>query len=307
MSNKIYIIGHKSPDLDSVASAVAYAYLKNKTDKQNEYLPQMAGEANSETTYAFAKFGLAIPEIMTEVEGKKLILVDHNESSQIVDGFEKGEIISIVDHHKMKFENNSPIFIHVEPIGSTCTIIAKMFKCKGVEITKEMAGIMLSGILIDTVIAKSPTCIPADIKTMEELGKIIGVDYKDFGMELFKVRSNVSKLTPDEIINSDHKDFEINNKKFNVAQVETVDITEFDKLKKDLWSVLQAKKEAGKYHTVIFFITDIMNEGSQFLVLSDEPEKFETAFATKLENNECYLTGVLSRKKQVIPVLMENY
>lgn len=307
MQNTIYIVGHKSPDLDSIAAAVAYAELKNKIDSENKYVAVRSDEANMETKYAFEKFGIELPEVLNDAAGKKIILVDHNEKEQIIDNIDDAEIIEIVDHHKMKFEYGSPIFIHVEPIGSTCTILAKMFKNNNIEIPKDIAGIMLSAALIDTVITKSPTCTQGDVDIIKELSEIVGVDYTDFGIELFKIRSNVSSLPAMEILNSDQKDFDVNGKKFSISQVETVDLGELAPLTGKLFDVINTKKEEGAYHTVILFITDILNKGSRFLVVSNEPEKFEKTFNCKLENNECYLEGIMSRKKQVVPPLMESF
>jgi manganese-dependent inorganic pyrophosphatase len=307
MQNKIYIIGHKKPDLDSVAAAVSYAYLKNKVDSENEYIARIAGEANLETKYAFEKFGVELPEILSDAADKKIILVDHNETGQIIDNIEQAELIEIVDHHKVKFEYSSPIFIHIEPIGSSCTIIFKMFKQNGIDVSKDLAGIMLSAALIDTVITESPTCTEEDVEIIKELSEIVGVDYKEFGIELFKVRSNVSSLPPAEILGSDQKDFDINGKKFSISQVETVDLSELESLTDGLFKAINERKDGGGYHTVILFITDILNKGSRFLVVSDNSEKFEEIFGCKLENNECYLDGIMSRKKQVVPLLLEGF
>ncbi|MFH1187779.1 MAG: manganese-dependent inorganic pyrophosphatase [bacterium] len=307
MSNTIYIIGHKCPDLDSIAAAAAYAYLKNKIDPENKYIAVCAGEANMETKYAFEKFGIELPEILDNASGKKIILVDHNAKEEFAGNMEEVEIIEIIDHHKMKFEYGSPIFIHIEPIGSTCTILAKMFEINNVEIPKDLAGIMLSAALIDTVITKSPTCAQDDVEIIKKLSEVVGADYTEFGIELFKVRSNVRSLPAMEILRSDQKDFDINGKKFSISQVETVDLSEFENLTEKLFEAIKSKKEQGSYHSVILFITDILNKGSRFLVISDEPEKFEKTFGCKLENNECYIDGIMSRKKQVVPQLLENF
>lgn len=307
MKNTIYIVGHKSPDLDSVAAAVSFAYLKNKLDPENKYIAARSDEANMETKYAFEKFGVELPEALNDATGKKIILVDHNEKGQIIDNIDDAEIVEVVDHHKMKFEYGSPIFIHIEPMGSTCTILAKMFESSNIEIPKDIAGIMLSAALIDTVITKSPTCTQEDVEIIKKLSEAVGVDYMDFGIELFKIRSNVKSLPAMEILHSDQKDFDINGKKFSISQVETVDLGEIAPSTGKLFEAINAKKKEGEYHTVILFITDILNKGSRFLVASDEPEKFEETFNCKLENNECYVEGIMSRKKQVAPPLLENF
>lgn len=307
ISQNIYIIGHKKPDLDSMAAATSYAYLKNKIDFSGKYIACRAGDPNMETKYAYEKFGMKLPEFLDNTVDKKIILVDHNEKEQIVDNIKKAKLVEIVDHHKVKFEYDTPIFIHIEPIGSSCTIITKMFEQNGVDIPKNLAGIMLSAVLIDTVITKSPTCTEEDVEIIKKLSEILGVDYTKFGIELFKIRSNVSILPPTEILDSDQKDFNIKGKKFSISQVETADLNDFNKLSKGLFESIENKKKEGGYHTIILFITDILEQGSRFLVISDEPDKFEKIFNCELKNNECYLDGIMSRKKQVVPSLMKNF
>jgi len=300
----IYVIGHKTPDLDSVAAAISYANLKNKLAGTDIYVPATAGEINKETRYILEKLNMIIPEKLSTVEDQEIILVDHNEKSQILDEGKGAEIVGVLDHHKVNFSYDKPIEFNVYPWGSSNTIIAREYFERNVEIDKEMAGLMLAAILSDTVITKSPTCTDMDRETIEKLATKAEIkDWSSFGMEIFKVRSSVSELNEEEIIRYDAKDFQFGVGKFFVGQIETVELNDFKHRKKELLKKMEEIKEENNYHSVIFFITDIIKEGSEFLVVSNEEEKIEEAFDIKMKNNIFYLEGVMSRKKQVIPRL----
>jgi len=303
----IYIAGHKSPDLDSVVGTIAYEHLKNKIDSENKYVPVIAGKLNAETKHVLSRFKLDTPELMESIADKKVILVDHNEAYQAIDGLDKAQILEVVDHHKMSFSYNEPIKIMIEPIGSSSNVIAKMFKEAGVEIPKNLAGAMLGATLTDTVITKSPTTTPEDLEIIEELAKTAGIsDWKEYGMEIFKIRSSVSELSDEQIITSDYKDFDIGGKKFGIGQVETVNIAEFDGRRDGLMKALKEKRSSQDYHSTILFLTDILKEESHFLVASDEADKIAGAFEQKSEGNS-FVAPVLSRKKQVVPSLMKHF
>ena len=305
---KIYVIGHKSPDLDSVVGAISYANFKNKLEDTEKYLPAIAGKANKETEYLLNKFGIKAPELLENAKGKNIILVDHNEASQSVDGIEEAKIVEVLDHHKVDFKYGEPIMFKVFPWGASASIIAHCYFMKKIEIEKKLAGLMLGAILVDTVITKSPTCTEKDKEIIEKLAEIAEVsDWKDYGMTIFKVRSTVSELSTEEIIKSDFKDFEFKSGKFGVGQVETVNLEEFEELYEDLLEGLEKIKKSGNYHSVILFVTDIINEGSQFLVSTDDQSGVEKALGSELNKGMVYLKGVMSRKKQVAPKFTEVF
>lgn len=305
--SQVYIIGHKSPDLDSVAAAICYANFKNKSEKTDKYVPAITEEINKETAYALEKFNIAKPEILSDATDKEVILVDHNEFSQAVDGIESAKILGVLDHHKVDFKYAEPVDFYIRMWGATCTILAQMYMDSDVDLNADLAGLMLSAILIDTVITKSPTSTDIDLEVIEKLSKIAPVgNWREYGMELFRVRSSVSDLSEMEIIKSDFKDFYIGDRKIGIGQVETADLGEFTNREDALLAELANMKEDG-YHTVILFLTDIINEGSQFLVVSSDAKKFEKAFGVELENKRVYIEGILSRKKQVAPKLMEVF
>jgi len=308
MPDKIYVIGHKSPDLDSVAAAISYAVYKNETEKSDAYEPRVAGAINRETEYVLKKFGFNAPEIIQSAERENIILVDHNEMSQAADGMDKAVIREVLDHHKIDFKYSEPIRLETYPWGSTCTIVANKMFMAGLEIPKNFAALMLSAILVDTVITKSPTTTDMDRDIIEKLAELSGIaDWKGFGLEIFKVRSSANELSAEEIIKYDFKDFNFKAGKFGIGQVETVDLNDFSGREDELIAKLREIRESGDYHSVILFITDIMKEGSLFLAAVSDREKVEAALGGELENDRIYLPGVISRKKQVAPKFMEVF
>jgi manganese-dependent inorganic pyrophosphatase len=308
MNEKIYVIGHKSPDLDSVAAAITYASYKNIVTNTKSYIPAVAGEINQVTKFILDKYGFEIPEVLINAKDEKIILVDHNEESQMVDGGGEAEIIEVLDHHTINFSHSSPIEITIKPWGSSNSIIYKRYLENGIKISKEIAGLMLSAILDDTVITKSPTCTKIDEIIIAELAGLVGVpDWKDYGMEMFKVKASVSGMSADEIIKMDYKDFELGAGKFGIGQVEVVDLSEFDEKEDDLINSMKELQEKDDYHSVILLITDIINEGSRVLIVTRDQEKSEEALGEKIENNKTYVKGLMSRKKQIVPPFTEIF
>jgi|WetSurMetagenome_2_1015567.scaffolds.fasta_scaffold02039_7 manganese-dependent inorganic pyrophosphatase len=304
----IYVIGHKSPDLDSVAAAIVLADLKNKLEKTDEYIPAIAGEPNKETDCCVGKFGFKMPEKLETLKGKKVFLVDHNEESQIQDGFAEAEIVGVIDHHKINFKCEKPIEFKNLPWGATCTILARQYLNKNIELNKNLAGLILSAILVDTVITKSPTCTDIDKEVIEKLAKIAVVDdWKAMGMEIFKVRGAVAEMSAEQIIKNDFKDFAFKAGKFGIGQIETVDLNDFSAKEESLTAELAKMQAEGGYHSVILFITDIINEGSKFLVATSDADAMEKALNGKLVDNKIYIPGILSRKKQVVPMMTEVF
>ncbi len=304
----VYVVGHKSPDLDSVAGAIAYAHFKNIKEKTNIYKAFVAGPLNKEAEYVLNKFEVAAPREIETLEGKKVIMIDHNEFSQSVKGIEEAQIIEVLDHHKVGFSYSSPILFRSLPWGSSCSIITQDFKDNNIPLDKKMAGIMLSAILVDTVITKSPTCTNKDIEIINYLSQKAGIeDWQAFGIELFKIRSNVNKLEAEEIIKGDFKDFNFKQGKIGTGQVETVDLKEFDSRQEDILNALERIKEKEGYHSVILFITDIMKEGSLFLVASDDKDKLGQVFGSDFGSGKAFVEGIMSRKKQVAPKIEKAF
>jgi manganese-dependent inorganic pyrophosphatase len=302
-----YIFGHTTPDSDSIVGAISLSYLKNQLGE--ECIPARQGDVNPETAWILEKFGYEAPQLKTSYAGENVYLVDFMERSQSPEDIDEATILGIVDHHKLgDLKTDAPLEMWVRPVGCSNTIIKQMFDYYDVEIPKNLAGMMMCAILSDTVIFKSPTCTKEDTKACKELAQIAGVeDYKALGMEMFVVKSNVLGATPRELVTRDFKDFNMGGNTIGVGQLEVVDLSVFDTMKADLMADMQKMKEEGGRHSVLLLLTDIMQEGSQLLVVSDEPEKIENAFDMTLENGEVWLKGVMSRKKQIIPFLEKQF
>jgi len=302
MQDNIYIIGHKSPDLDSVAAAISYTHFKNILEDTDIYVPAIAGEANKETRYILEKFGFSLPVKVDSLAHKTVILVDHNENSQSASGIEDAKIVEILDHHKLDFKNSEPINVTIKPWGASCTIVTDMYMKNTIAIDKNLASLMLSAILVDTVITKSPTCTEIDKKIISSLAGLAGIDdWEKFAIDIFKVRSDISDLSDLEIIKSDFKDFLLAENKFGIGQVETADINQFESREDDLLKEMEKMLQNDNYHSVVLFLTDIIKIGSKFLVVTKDEPKVEEALGAKLENKKVYIPGIVSRKKQVAP------
>lgn len=303
---EMLVFGHKSPDTDTICSSIVMADFQKKLGKNVKAV--RLGEPNKETKFALNYFEFEAPELIEKVEeGQEVILVDHNEFSQSADGIENAKIRMVVDHHRIcDFLTAEPLYYRVEPVGCTNTILLKMYKEYGFEIDKKIAGIMLSAIISDTLLLKSPTKTVEDEKAVEELAKIAEVNYEEYGLEMLKAGTDLSDYSAEELIGLDCKKCELKDKKAKVAQVNTADISEMMKRKSEFEAAISKDIEENNLDLFVFAITDIINSNSQAIVLGKETTIFEKGFNTKLEDNTAFLPGVVSRKKQILPVLQEN-
>ncbi len=302
-----YIFGHTTPDSDSIIGAISLSYLKNQLGEDTT--PTRQGDINPETRFILDRFGFKAPELKRTYAGESVYLIDFMERSQSPKDIDEATILGIVDHHKLgDLTTNSPLEMWVRPVGCSNTIVKQMFDYYGVEIPKDLAGMMMCAILSDTVIFKSPTCTKEDTKACKELAKIAEIDdYKALGMEMFIVKSDVLNATKEELVLRDFKDFNMGGVKVGVGQLEVVDLTVFDSMKDELFNAMREIKEKGDRDTVILLLTDIIEEGSQLLVVSDSISKVEKAFNVNLDSGEVWLPKVMSRKKQIIPFLKQQF
>jgi len=295
MGDDVYVVGHKSPDTDTVVSAIVYAKIKG-------YTPVTQGAINEETAFVLDKFGVPVPDDLGSAEGKKLVLVDHNEASQAPDNLDKAELVEIIDHHKMNFNWPDPIAIHVEPVGSTATILAKKYKDE-VAKDKAMAGILLGALLSDTVIFKSPTTTEEDKSVAAELAKIAGIDdIESFGIDVKKSKADIAGKPIKDVVMADFKNFDFAGNKVGIGQTEVVDINDVYNRASEVMDFLNDLKEKEAYEMLIFIATDIIKEGSELYYVGDKA-KMEKAFNTTVEGNSVWIPGLMSRKKQVVPVV----
>lgn len=303
----MYVVGHKIPDSDSICGAIALAYLKNQIGEPA--IATRLGDISPETAFILERFGFEAPEYKTSYAGENVYIVDHSEVTQAPDDIHDATIVGIVDHHKLgDLTTSTPLECWIRPVGCSNTVIKMMFDFYGIEIPANLAGIMMCAILSDTVIFKSPTCTTADIRCVEDLAKIADIeDVKALGMEMFLVKSAVEGTPIRDLVMRDFKDFNMNGKLVGIGQLEVVDLSVFDKIKTELEADLVALKAEGERHSVILLLTDIMKEGSELLVISDDDSLTHKAYGKASENNRVWLDGVLSRKKQVVPQLQQVF
>ena len=235
---------------------------------------------------------------------KKVILVDHNERGQSIPGIEEADILEIVDHHRVAdIQTVGPLMFRGEPLGSTATIVTKMFDELDVEMPSHIAGLLLGAVVSDTLLFKSPTCTPVDTKIAKKLAKIAGVDIQEFAMEMFKAGTSLVGKTVDEIFNQDFKKFSFDNLQVGVAQVNSMDIEGFLPYKKDMLDYMNKFAEDNNLEFTLLLLTDIINANSEIFVGGPRPELVEKAFNVQLTECQGTLVGVISRKKQVVPAI----
>ncbi|MDX9962168.1 manganese-dependent inorganic pyrophosphatase [Desulfobacter postgatei] len=297
------VFGHKNPDTDSVVAAIALADLKKSLGE--DIAPAIQGDLNPESKFVLKKFGLPAPAVVTSYAGKDVYLVDHSDLAQSPDDLGKANILGIVDHHKLgDVTTSQPLECWIWPVGCTCTVIASMYDYFNVAIPKGVAGAMLCAILSDTVIFKSATCTDKDKEVCAKLSEICGEsDLNTLGIEMFKVKSAVEGTPIRELVLRDYKDFKMGGVGVGCGQLELVDLSIVDGIKADLEKDIRAMKAEKGNHTVLLMLTDIMKEGTELLVASDDESVVEKAFGVKPVNSKCWLPGIMSRKKQIIPFL----
>jgi len=304
---KVLVFGHKNPDTDTITSAIAYAELKKALGVNAEAI--RLGEMNDETLFALDTFKVTAPRLVTEVatEASHVILVDHNERQQSANDIDAVTVTEVIDHHRIaNFETSDPVYYRAEPVGCTATILNKLYKEHGVAIKPEIAGLMLSAIISDSLLFKSPTCTEQDIIAARELAEIAGVDANVYGLEMLKAGADLSKKTVPELIALDAKEFTMGTLKVEIAQVNTVDTAEVLLRQEELETAINEVILAKGLDLFVFIVTDILTNNSVGLVLGKEANLVERAYGLEATNNLVYLEGVVSRKKQVVPVLTDT-
>ena len=304
--SQIFVIGHKSPDTDSIAAALSYAYLKQQLGM--DAAAKRAGELNKETKYALDYFGVEAPEYVEHVAADQpVILVDHNESKQRADGIESAQILEVVDHHRLgDLETPGPIFMLFRPLGCVNTVIYGLYKLHGVTPTKAIAGMMLSAIISDTVLFRSPTTTDEDKAAVKELAEIAGVDYEAYGMDMLKAGADISDYSAEQLAHNDTKEFEAGDKIFTCGQISVMDTAPIEAKKADILAVLNADKAARGYAGSYLMVTNILTENTDLWYTDGDEATAEEAFGKKAENGKIFLPGVMSRKKQVTPFLIKT-
>lgn len=305
---KQLVFGHKNPDTDTITSAIVYAALKKQLGADVEAV--RLGEVNGETAFALDYFNTPAPRLVDTVanEVSEVILVDHNEKQQSADDLDDVRVAEVIDHHRIaNFETNDPLYYRAEPVGCTATILLKLFKENNVAVTKELAGLMLSAIISDSLLFKSPTCTDQDIAAAKELEAIAGVDAQIFGLDMLKAGADLSTKTVQELISIDAKEFSMGNQKVEIAQVNTVDVQDVVARQVEIEAEIEKVIAEKGLDLFVLVITDILVNDSVVLALGHSANAVEIAFGVKLDNNLASLPGVVSRKKQVVPPLSEQF
>ncbi|MGL4818733.1 MAG: manganese-dependent inorganic pyrophosphatase [Bacilli bacterium] len=305
---KIAVFGHKNPDTDTICSALAYAHLKQA--KGVDAVAVRLGSVNLETQYALDYFGVTAPELAESVSAvaKDVILVDHNERQQSANDIAEVRVIEVIDHHRIaNFETAEPLYYRCEPVGCTATILNKMYKEQGVAIPKAIAGLMLSAIVSDSLLFKSPTCTEEDVQAAKELAEIAGVNVDEYGLAMLKAGADLSKKTLDELVSLDAKEFAMGTSKVEIAQVNAVDVQDVLGRKDEVMAKLEGIVADKGLDLFLFVVTNILTNDSTAVAVGARTDAVESAFGVTLEANEAVLAGVVSRKKQIVPVLTEAF
>ncbi len=304
--SKILIFGHKNPDTDSIMSAL----LMEKFDKNLGFDVEAVrlGSINKETKYVLNYLGIKEPRLIEKVEdGAEVCLVDHNEFAQSVENIENAKITAVVDHHRIcGFKTSEPLYYRAEPLGCTATIMYKKFIEEDMEIDKTTAIMMLSAIISDTLLFKSPTCTEEDKKIAKKLEEIAGINVSEYGLEMLKAGTDLSDLTAEELIKLDAKEIMLNDVKSQIAQVNTASISVMMERKDELEKAMKNTIDERELDVFVLLITDIIESNSQVIVLGKKSDIVEKAYGVILQDNTAFLPGIVSRKKQVVPILTQN-
>ena len=268
------------------------------------------GSVSGETQFALDAFAMSAPRLVESVaaEASQVILVDHNERQQSASDIDKVTIAEVIDHHRIaNFETAGPLYYRAEPVGCTSTIVLKMFKESGVAVSPQIGGLMLSAIISDTLLLKSPTCTPEDVAAAHELAAIAGVDLHAYGLTLLKAGASLLDRSIPQILSTDSKEFSMGSAKVEIAQVTAVDVEDVLARQDEVEAALRDIIAAKGLDLFLFVVTDILNNDSVAVAMGPRASAVETAYGVALENNRALLAGVVSRKLQIVPVLTETF
>ncbi|MPR74394.1 manganese-dependent inorganic pyrophosphatase, partial [Listeria monocytogenes] len=297
---KTLVFGHKNPDTDTICSAISYAELKKAQGADIEAV--RLGELNSETAFVLDYFQVTAPRLVQTVanEVSEVALVDHNERQQSVDDIDDVTVTAVVDHHRIaNFETSDPLYYRAEPVGCTTTILLKMFRENEVEVSKTVAGLMLSAIISDTLLFQSPTCTEEDKVAAKKLAQIADVDIQSYGMEMLKAGADVSKKTVAELL-LDAKEFNMNDNKVEIAQINVVDVNDVLSRRAEVEALMTQNIVDKGLDLYLFVITNILTNDSVGIAIGSKTAVVEEAYGVKFVENQAPLKGVVSRKKQVV-------
>ncbi|SIR67471.1 manganese-dependent inorganic pyrophosphatase [Haladaptatus litoreus] len=306
MPSSLHVIGHQQPDTDTICSALAYARLKQAQGV--DATPARAGEVNPETQFVLDRWDTESPSLLDDAAGEQLILVDHNEYSQAVSGAHDATIVEVVDHHRIgDIETSDPIYFRNEPVGSTATILTQLYEEANKTIDAQTAGLLLSGLLSDTVVLRSPTTTDQDRSIADHLADIAGVDIEKYGKELLQQKSKIGEKSPREMVLSDFKEFEFESHQVGIGQVETVEPEVVLEQREAVLAAMDDVATERNYTVFLLLVTDLLKEESTALIAGTQIDTVEDGLDTTFTEQEAFLPGVMSRKKQVVPPLEDAF
>lgn len=298
---KTIVFGHKNPDTDSICSAIVYANLKTTLGLHTE--ATRLGNLNKETEYVLQFAKVEAPRLIDKVDEdvEQVILVDHNEFQQSVDNIRDVHIAEVIDHHRIaNFETSDPLYFRAEPVGCTATILNKMFKENDVQVSRTNAILLLSAIVSDTLLFKSPTCTEEDIAAAKELAEIANVNVEEYGLDMLKAGTDLSDKTVSELLSMDAKEFTMGSSKVEIAQVNAVDIDAIYEQQAEFEQEIEKIVARKGLDLFLLVVTDIIHSNSEVLAIGKASKNVEDAFNVQLAANRALLKGVVSRKKQIV-------
>jgi manganese-dependent inorganic pyrophosphatase len=297
----IYLVSHKNPDTDSIVSSMVAKDLLQRIGQKAKVC--RIGGLNKETAFVLNYLNEKAPSLIKTVAGKKIFLMDHNEIEHGGKGMEKAEIIGILDHHRLGgIETTFPIFSRTEPLGSTSSLVFKIFKEKGITLNRKQAALLLAGIISDTLKFISPTTTNEDKKIAKELEKISGENIDKLATGMFKVRFDISGINLKDLLIKDYKEFKLGNIVVGIAVWETPSPQEIIEKKSEIIKELKKMKKQRRVDLIYFGTLDILKRECNLVVIGEEEKKTaEKVFGKKEKENIIYLPGVISRKKQIVP------
>ena len=307
MATKTIVIGHKNPDTDSVLSAILVSKFSKKI-LGIEAEARIAGDVNNETKFVLNLTGETKPKLAKKIAGENVVLVDTMESEQIIEGLAEENLVGIIDHHKLGgLKTFGPIYCRIEPLGCTCSIVYKILKEKGVKVDKKSAIMMASGIISDTLNLTSPTTTSEDKVYLKELLKIASFDAKKFVAELFEAKSSLKGISLDKVVECDYKEFEMGGRKVGIGVWETTNPESVNASAAKIMKLLEEKKTKEGLDYVLFGVVDILKNNSYCYIISEaEAELVKSVFGASSKDGVALLKGIVSRKKQMVPPMM-NY
>lgn len=305
MEKEVLIFGHKNPDTDSITSSMVMENLERELGNKNAKAVR-TGDVNKETQFVLNYLDMEAPELIGNInDNQEVILVDHNDAAQSADNIEHAKVLKVIDHHAVNFTISSPLYYRAEPVGCTATVLYELYNEKRIEITNKIATLMLSAIASDTLVLKSPTTTEVDKNAVRMLEKIAGLDLTKYGVDMLKAGTDISDFTPEQVINIDSKLFEQSNKKFRIAQVNTADLDSIFENQAYFEQAINNDIQKENLDFYVFAATDIINSNSKIISLGNDAPVVEKAFGVSVDNHTAMLENVVSRKKQMLPPILD--